>query len=56
MLDSSAFVQVGSVRLPDSMAGIGWRISTYIGGDALAFLGYGTSLGIMHAPIIGSPP
>ena len=56
MLDTNAFVQVGSVRLPDSLAGIGLMDFTYIGGDALAFLGYGSSLQIMHAPIIGSPP
>ena len=56
VLDTNAFVQVGSVRLPDSLAGMSVSDFTYIGGDALAFLGYGTSLGIMHAPIIGSPP
>ena len=56
MLDTNAFVQVGSVKLPDSLAGIAMTDFTYIGGDALAYLGYGSSLGIMHAPIIGSPP
>jgi hypothetical protein len=38
------------------MNGIAVLDFTYIGGDALAYLGYGSALGIMHAPIIGSPP
>jgi hypothetical protein len=28
----------------------------YLGGDAVALLGDGTPLRIVHAPIIGSPP
>ena len=56
VLDTNAFVQVGSVRLPDSLTGIALIDFTYLGGDALAFLGYGSALQIMHAPIIASPP
>ena len=47
------FLHDGPVQ---SLAGIALMDFTYIGGDALAFLGYGSALTIMHAPIIGSPP
>ena len=56
VLDTNAFVQVGSVRLPDSLAGIALSDLTYLGGDAVAYVGSASGLGIMHAPIIGSPP
>ena len=55
VLDSANFVSVGEVTLPDSL-NQGFADIAYIGGDALALLGYGHALQIMHAPIIGSPP
>ena len=55
MLDSATFT-VGSVTLPDSLSGQSWAEFAYIGGDAVALLGYDVPLQIMRAPIIGSPP
>ena len=56
VLDSGNFVAVGAVTLPDSLSGQSWAEVAYIGGDAVALLGYDIPLQIMHAPIIGSPP
>jgi YVTN family beta-propeller protein len=56
VLDSSNFVPVGAVTLPDSPYGQAWADFAYIGGDAVALLGHGLPLQIMRAPIIGTPP
>jgi hypothetical protein len=55
VLDSANFVSVGSVTLPDSL-NQGFADIAYLGGDAIALLGYDFPLQVMHAPIIGSPP
>ena len=56
VLDTTTFVSVGSVTLPQALANVPWVEFTYLGGDAVAMLGYYAPLEIMHAPIIGSPP
>ena len=39
-----------------TLGSYGWSDFAYLGGDAIALLGYGLPLEIVHAPIIGSPP
>ena len=56
MLDTTTFTQVGSVTLPNALPYQQWAELAYIGGDAVAMLGYYLPLQIMHAPIIGTPP
>ena len=56
MLDTTTFTQVGSVTLPNAWPYQQLAELTYIGGDAVAMLGYDMPLQIMRAPIIGSPP
>jgi hypothetical protein len=56
VLDSGNFVTTGAVTLPDTFLGQDWTEFAYIGGDAIALLGYSAPLVIMRAPIIGSPP
>ena len=56
MLDNTTFTQVGSVTLPSSLPYQQWAEVQYIGGDAIALLGYYLPMQIMRAPIIGTPP
>ena len=56
MLDPDTFTSVGSVTLPPSLQAASWVDFAYLGGDAVALLGDGMPLQIMHAPLIASPP
>jgi hypothetical protein len=56
MLDTSNFVRVGTVTLPIGPPGASWAKMIYLGGDAVAVLGYQTALEIVRAPLIGSQP
>ncbi len=61
VLDATTFTSVASAAFPISAVGEipGLGEMTYIGGDAIAFLSFGTNsyqLEIMHAAVIGSPP
>jgi hypothetical protein len=56
VLDTGNYVPVGSVTMPVTLGSYGWSDFAYLGGDAIALIGYGLPLEIVHAPIIGSPP
>ena len=56
MFDTTTFTQVGSVTLPNTSPYQQCAEVQYIGGDAVAMLGYYLPLQIMRAPIIGTPP
>ena len=56
MLDTTTFNRVGSLVTPAMPYEEVWVKFVYLGGDAVAMLGSTTSLQILHAPLIGSPP
>ncbi|HEY7376228.1 MAG TPA: hypothetical protein VIF57_28965 [Polyangia bacterium] len=56
MLDTTTFNRVGELVTSPVAYGDAWVKFLYLGGDAVAMLGGTTSLQIMHAPLIGSPP
>ena len=56
MLDNTTFTRAGFVVLPNEQYAEQWVKFLYLGGDAVAFLGYYGPLRIMRAPMIGSPP
>jgi hypothetical protein len=56
VLDTTTFVQLGSVRLPAPLTFVALAEFAYLGGDAVGILGHDEPLRIARAPIIGSPP
>jgi hypothetical protein len=56
MLDTTTFNRIGSLVTPAMPYEEVWVKFVYLGGDAVAMLGSTTSLQILHAPLIGSPP
>jgi hypothetical protein len=56
VMDPSTFVSVGSVTLPASLSSYGLTDFAYLGGDAIAIVGYGSPLQVIHVPLVGSQP